>query len=63
MQQSLRLVTRIYLKLAAVALSVGFILRIVLLLNEQTLDTGFGLGEWMRIFLLGALNDWMALTV
>lgn len=45
MQQSLRLVTRIYLKLAAVALSVGFILRIVLLLNEQTLDTGFGLGS------------------
>lgn len=62
MQQHLRLLTRLYLKLAAVAVGAGLILRIVLLLNEQTLDTGFGFWEWVRIFLLGAVNDWLALS-
>lgn len=62
MQQNLRLITRLYLKLAAVAIGTGIILRIILILNEQTLDTGFGLWGWVRIFLLGAVNDWMALS-
>lgn len=63
MQQRLRLVIRIYLKLAAVAAGTGLLLRIILLLNGQTLDANFRFAEWLRIFLLGAVNDWMALTI
>ena len=63
MRKSLRLTTGIYLKLALLTLAVGFILRIVLLFNEQTTDLGFTFGEWCRIFLLGAVNDFAAATV
>ncbi|WP_418991170.1 LTA synthase family protein [Alistipes sp.] len=63
MRKSIRLVTGIYLKLAILTLAVGFILRIVLLFNEQTSDLGFSFGEWCRIFLAGAVNDFAAATV
>lgn len=63
MRKSLRLVTGIYLKFAILTLAVGFVLRIVLLFNEQTTDLGFSFGEWCRIFLVGAVNDFAAATV
>ena len=63
MKESLALFLRIYLKLALLAIAVGTAVRIVLLFNEQTSDLGFTPGEWLQIFLLGAVNDLCALTV
>ena len=37
--------------------------RQVLLFNEQTSDISFTFGQWLKIFLLGAVNDWCALTI
>ena len=44
MRQSLRLVSGLYLKLSLLTIAVGFLLRIVLLFNEQTTDLGFSFG-------------------
>ncbi len=44
---SIALFLRIWFKLAALTLGVGTLLRIVLLFNPQTVDTGFSLGGWM----------------
>ena len=63
MKKSLLLFKRVYLKLAALAIIVGALLRIVLLFNEQTSDLSFTFGEWMQVFLLGAVNDLCALTI
>ena len=63
MKESLALFLRIYLKLALLAIAVGTAVRIVLLFNEQTSDLDFAPGEWLQIFLLGAVNDLCALTV
>ena len=60
---SIALFLRIWFKLAALTLGVGTLLRIVLLFNPQTVDTGFSLGGWMQIFLLGALNDLCVITI
>ena len=38
----------IYARVAALALVVGFVLRIVLLFNEQTVDIDFSFGEWVK---------------
>ena len=38
MRQSLRLVSGLYLKLSLLTIAVGFLLRIVLLFNEQTTE-------------------------
>jgi len=53
----------IYARVAALALVVGFVLRIVLLFNEQTVDIDFSFGEWVKIYLLGAVNDLMVVTL
>ena len=63
MQKSLRLVSGLYLKLALLTAAVGFVLRIVLLFNAQTTSLDFTSGEWLEIFLLGAVNDLCAATV
>jgi len=63
MQNSLRLIARLYLKLASLTLAVGLAVRIILLFNEQTTDIGFTFGEWMQVFLLGAVNDLCAATL
>ncbi|MCD8276049.1 MAG: sulfatase-like hydrolase/transferase, partial [Alistipes sp.] len=63
MRQSLRLVSGLYLKLTLLTLAVGFLLRIVLLFNEQTTDLSFSFGEWLQVFLLGAVNDLCAATI
>lgn len=63
MQRSLRLFGSLYLKLALLTLGVGLLLRVVLLTNEQTVDLGFTLGEWIRIYLLGILNDLAVATL
>lgn len=63
MRQSLRLVSGLYLKLSLLTIAVGFLLRIVLLFNEQTTDLGFSFGEWLQVFLLGAVNDLCAATI
>lgn len=63
MKKSLTLFARVYLKLAALAIVAGTLLRIVLLFNEQTSDLNFTFAEWLRVFLLGAVNDLCALTV
>ena len=62
MQKSIRLVSGLYLKLALLTVAVGFVLRIVLLFNAQTTSLGFSFGEWLEIFLLGAVNDFCAAT-
>lgn len=63
MQKSIRLVSGLYLKLALLTVAVGFVLRIVLLFNAQTTSLGFSFGEWLEIFLFGAVNDFCAATV
>lgn len=63
MQPALGLFKRLYLKLVAVAVITGFILRNLLILNEQTFDTAFGTGGWIVIFAFGAVNDLLAMTL
>lgn len=63
MKNSLRLLTDCYGRLAGLTLAVGFVLRIALLFNEQTSDIGFTAGEWLAIFLAGALNDLCVATI
>lgn len=63
MQSGIKLISRIYLKLVLLQVAVGTLLRIVLLFNEQTSDISFTFGQWLKIFLLGAVNDWCALTI
>lgn len=63
MNRSTALLTRIYLKLIFLQIVAGTILRVVLRFNEQTAGAEFSLGEWLKILLLGALNDACALTV
>ncbi len=57
MNHSLRLAAGILGRLAALTLAVGAVLRVVLLFNEQTTDLGFTFGQWLAVFLLGAVND------
>ena len=63
MQKSIRLVSGLYIKLALLTAAVGFALRIVLLFNAQTTSLDFSFGEWLEIFLFGAVNDLSAATV
>ena len=63
MQKSIRLVSGLYIKLALLTAAVGFVLRIVLLFNVQTTSLDFSFGEWLEIFLFGAVNDLCAATV
>ena len=63
MQKSIRLVSGLYIKLALLTAAVGFVLRIVLLFNAQTTSLDFSFGEWLEIFLFGAVNDLCAVTV
>lgn len=42
--------------LALTAVIIGILTRIILILNPVTV-TGFGLGTWVKIFTLGAVND------
>ena len=63
MQKSIRLVSDLYIKLALLTAAVGFALRIVLLFNAQTTSLDFSFGEWLEIFLFGAVNDLCAATV
>ncbi len=63
MQSGIKLISRIYLKLVLLQVAVGTLLRIVLLFNEQTSDISFTFGQWLKIFLSGAVNDWCALTI
>ncbi|MCM1300654.1 MAG: LTA synthase family protein [Alistipes senegalensis] len=55
--EQVRFLAGIFARLATLTLAVGFVLRIVLLFNAQTSDIGFSFGEWLQVFLLGALND------
>lgn len=53
-----RLVTGIFLKLVALTLVVGALLRIVLLCNIAAPEgTGFGFTDYITVFALGAVND------
>ncbi len=63
MQKSIRLITKLYLKLAIIAVVIGALLRIVLLFNAQTTDIGFSIGEWLKIFGLGIVNDFCAASI
>ncbi len=63
MQNSFRLFARLYLKLALLTVAVEALVRIVLLFNEQTTDLGFSFGEWLQVFLLGAVNDLCVATL
>ena len=63
MKNSLGLLMRIWVKLSALTLAAGTLLRVILLFNAQTVDTDFTLGEWLQIFCLGAVNDLCAITI
>ena len=63
MKQTLNTLRALYVRLAALALVVGLVVRIVLLFNEQTVATDFTAGEWLKIFLLGAVNDLAVVTL
>lgn len=63
MQNGFHLFGRLYLKLVLLTLAVETLVRIVLLFNEQTTDLGFTFGEWLQVFLLGALNDLAVATL
>lgn len=58
-----KLLTTLYLRLALLAIGVGALLRIILLMNEQTVEIDFTLGEWIKIFLFGAINDLAVVTL
>lgn len=63
MKNTFSALRNIYFRLGALALVVGFVLRIVLLFNEQTVATDFSLIEWIEIYLLGAVNDLAVVTL
>ena len=63
MSQNLKRFFGIYLRLALLTLVVCTLLRIVLLFNEQTSELDFGFGQWIAVFVLGAVNDLCALTL
>ena len=63
MRSKLQALTAIYLKIAAWAVGIGALTRIVLLFSAQTVEWGFSAVEWLEIFLLGAVNDACALTL
>lgn len=63
MLDSVLLFKRVYMKLLGLQVAVGTLLRVALLFNEQTTETGFSAGEWSQIFLVGALNEAAAFTV
>ena len=63
MQKSIRLVSGLYIKLALLTAAVGFALRLVLHFNARTTSLDFSFGEWLEIFLFGAVNDLCAATV
>ncbi len=63
MQKSIRLVSGLYLKLTLLTGVIGLVLRIILLFNEQTTSLSFSFGEWCKIFLLGAVNDFCVAMV
>lgn len=56
LKRQIRLFTSSFCNLIFLVLSVGLLLRIVLLFNGQT-QTGFSGSDWLRIFLLGGVND------
>ena len=58
-----RTLAGLYLKSALLALFVGMLTRVVLLFSPQTTDLGFAFGEWLEVFVLGALNDLCAITL
>ncbi len=58
-----KLLTRLYARLALLAVAVGAVLRIALLLNAQTESVAFTATEWLQIFLLGAVNDLSVVTL
>lgn len=47
----------LYFRLLSVALIVETVMRVVLLLNDQTADVHFSFLDWVKIFFLGAIND------
>lgn len=57
-----RLYSYSFIKLATLYIIVGVITRIVLLTNEQTV-VNFTFWEWIRIFLLGGINDLCILVI
>ena len=63
MKPTLKALAAIWLRLLALAVGVGALTRIVLLCSPQTVDTSFSFGEWIAIFLLGAINDACAMTL
>lgn len=63
MKESIHLFGRLYARLALLTLAVETLVRIILLFNEQTTDLGFRFGEWLQIFLLGAVNDLCMATI
>ncbi|MDR0832811.1 MAG: LTA synthase family protein [Candidatus Symbiothrix sp.] len=54
--KGIRIFGSTFCKLAGISLAVGLVVRVVLLLQVPN-DVTFGAGEWLKIFLLGAVND------
>lgn len=58
-----KLYTSLYLRLAAIIVAVGVLLRVILLFNPETLSTDFSALQWIEIFGLGAINDLCVATL
>lgn len=62
MNNQTKFYTSTFYKLVAFSVVIGFLLRIVLLFNDQT-EVAFSLTDWLILFLVGAVNDVLASVV
>ena len=61
-QSGTKIFTGLYLKLLTLVIVIETIIRIVLLMDDQTADLSFSAMEWVKIFVLGAINNGLMFT-
>ena len=61
-QSGKKIFTGLYLKLLTLVIVIETIIRIVLLMDDQTADLSFSAMEWVKIFVLGAINNGLMFT-
>lgn len=60
---AMRLFVRVWLKMLALAVVVCTLLRVALLINQQTVEVDFTAVGWLEIFLVGAINDMAVMSL
>ena len=63
MDDKIKLIVKIYLKLVLFCVIIETLTRIILLFNPQTESLAFSFVEWIQIFLLGIINDACIFTI